>query len=270
MKAKSKFKTFILSFFPGLGHVYLGFSVRGAVFFFAQVLVVSLILLTHEIFHTDEVVFLGFFIPVLWLSSIVDAMVLVEKVNRFIFAQGFRQDENLVELYKKDMEMQNKKVISMVLSIIPGAGHMYLGLQRQGIQLMIVFFLCFFLTDFLRIGLFIIFAPIIWFFGLFDAMHKASNSELEEDQNLIFITWFTGKTPFIRNTGKFIAYALIIIGCYLLFERIVLPELERFIEGKVRSYIQTAIVAFLFIAGGIKLLAGSKIESNDKEGDVNS
>ncbi|WP_010245399.1 hypothetical protein [Acetivibrio cellulolyticus] len=267
MRTKSKFATFILSPIPGLGHIYLGFNTRGGIFMLAEMAAILLVigLSSMGIFNGNAMVIPAAFIPIVWIASLVDSMTLTDKVN----AIALSNDEEKKALLLKQLEEQNRKIIAMVLSIIPGAGHMFLGLQRQGIQLMSIFFFSFFITDWINISIFMALIPIIWFFGLFDAMNKAAGNENQDDGDVLFVSWFRTEKPFIKNVNKFLAYGLIAIGCFLLFERIVLPELEKVISLRIREYTNIVLLSIAFIAGGVKLLMGSKSNEVFEEGDEN-
>ncbi|OPZ83817.1 MAG: hypothetical protein BWY74_04369 [Firmicutes bacterium ADurb.Bin419] len=267
MRIKSKFATFILSPIPGLGHIYLGFNTRGGIFMLAELVAVLLVvgLGTTGIFNGNAMVIPAAFIPIVWIASLVDSMTLADKINHIAMSN----DEGKKAVLLEQLEQQNRKIIAMVLSIVPGAGHMFLGLQRQGIQLMTIFFFSFFITDLINISIFMALIPIIWFFGLFDAMNKATGDENKNDGDVLLVSWFRTGKPFIRNANKFLAYALIAIGCFLLFERLVLPELEKFISFRIREYINILLLSVLFIAGGVKLLMGSSNTEAFEEGEDN-
>ncbi len=267
MKIKSKFTTFFLSPIPGLGHIYLGFNTRGGIFMLAELVAILLLvwLGTTGTFGGNAMVIPAALIPIVWIASLVDSMTLVDKINHVAMSN----DEGKKAVLLEQLEQQNRKIIAMVLSIVPGAGHMFLGLQRQGIQLMAIFFFSFFITDWINISIFMALIPIIWFFGLFDALNKATDEENKDDSDVLFISWLRTDKPFIKNANKFLAYALIAIGCFLLFERIVLPELERFISFRIREYINIILLSVLFIAGGVKLLMGSSSTDVFEEGEEN-
>lgn len=264
MIKKSRFLTFLLSFVPGLGHIYLGLYIRGAAFLLAEFLVALLIGILAGVMNIGSAQFIGFLIPLIWLVSMVDALTLVSRIN----AGHFQQEGSSLALQDNIMGFQNKKAIAMMLSIIPGAGHMYLDLQLQGVQLMGAFFLCIFLTDWLQLGLFMVFVPIIWFFGMFDAMHKASSEEVPEDKSILPAAWLKDNGLWIKNKGRFLGYTLIVVGCYLLFERIILPEISIQWDLQFGQSLQTGIVALLLILGGIKLIMGNKKEKIDEKGDL--
>lgn len=184
MNKKSKLVTLLLSIIPGLSHVYLENIQRGAVFFASLIANLFMMFFTIEILGIYQGEALVIVFPIIWLIAIVDSMILVDKINNGCI--------NRVEDYNKGFALEwgskikNKKVIAMALSIIPGAGHMYLNLKEQGVQLMSVFFLPFFLTDLLQINFFMFLVPIVWFYSFFDAMHKASEENLENTNIPIF------------------------------------------------------------------------------------
>lgn len=264
MRMKSKFTTFILSSVPGLGHIYLGFNNRGGIFMIAELVAIalSIVLGSTGIFGNGSAMAIPIFlIPIIWIASLVDSMTLVDKVNNIAQCN----DEGKREVLLEQLENQNKKTIAMVLSIIPGAGHMYLGLQRQGLQLMTIFFLSFFITDWINLSIFMPLIPIIWFFGLFDAMNKAAGNDSGDDGDVLLVKWFGSKKPFIKNANKYLAYVLIAVGCLLLAEKIILPEIEKYISFNFREYFKVILLSVLFIAGGIKLLMGTESEEIEEE-----
>lgn len=268
MRRKSKFLAFILSFIPGLGQIYLGFSARGAIFLLAcfGVTFISFFLKGFPSLYSPEL--LAFFgVPIIWFISMVDSMILADRINMKFYNQPYQpnqyNNENTQNLYNEysvpqpsleDINKQNKKILALVLSIIPGVGHLYLGLQKQGIELMAAFFLSFFLSDWIRFSAFLIFVPIIWFYSLFDVFHKVSGNRDMTDDDILSITDILGNSSFIRNKGRVFGYGLIIIGILVILNRVVFPNIELFLSYSIRNDIQTTLVAIILIFGGIKLI----------------
>lgn len=268
MRIKSKVTTFILSPIPGLSHIYLGFNTRGGIFMLAELIAIIMVIAlgsTGMFGGGNAIAIPASFIPIVWIASLVDSMTLVDKINNIVQCN----DEGMKDVLLEKLENQNRKIIAMVLSIIPGAGHMFLGLQRQGIQLMTIFFFSFFITDLINVSIFMALIPIIWFFGLFDVMNKAAGNENQDDGDVLLVKWFRTGKPLIKNVNKYLAYGLIAIGCLLLFERIILPEVEKYIRFNFREYIRIILMSALFIAGGVKLLMGMKSEEVTEEGEDN-
>jgi hypothetical protein len=245
---KSKFITFILSFIPGLSHFYLGVKDRAVIFlvlFFGAIFgTVGMVALTH----IDELfIVLAFALLLIWLVNLLDAFSLTDKINKGIFKQvngGLEEVEN--------MKSSNRKLITVALSAVPGAGHMYLGLQKQGVQLMSCFFFALFLMGWLHLSFFLFTLPVIWFYSIFDALHR-----VEEDYSLdqADLQLFS----FIKYNPRWIGWGLILLGLFVIFDRIISP----LISSSIRNYIQTGIVAFILIGAGVRLLAG-----NGKEREV--
>jgi hypothetical protein len=263
LNKKSKFLVFLLSVIPGLGHFYLGFSYRGVFFLGAAganvLLTVMLVLLTDQ----DDLFILLLGLPVIWFIAVVDGIMLADRYNREVYRAGEHNDVNggpgNIEQsgYDRDeIRKQNKKILTCLLSMVPGAGHMYLGYQRQGLELMTMFFFTFFFIDWLRISFFMFIIPVIWFYSMFDALGKAAGDDgrPEREQVSIMEMIMAGGT---RVSGsKALGYALVGIGLLLIFDRIISP----LISYQIRSYLQTAIVSSLFIYGGIRILTGGRRE----------
>lgn len=258
-----RFFTIILSVIPGLGHFQLGLMNRGltlvASFLGLGTMVVFITALSHR---SEFLVFLAL-LPVLWVYSFFDAMQLLNKKQK----GEVLKDRSLLEDFEMRREDGKKsKSIATLLSIFPGAGHLYLGLQRRGIQLMAAFLFSIYILDVLRLGIFLFLVPIIWFYSFFDGLQKASKfgDEPLEDTPVI---------SYLINNQKWVGIGLVVLGFYYLFTNILVPVLSPLLQQYIAidlrywfgHYFQTTIVCILLIGGGIKLLSGSKRKSTDKE-----
>lgn len=266
MRIKSRFLTFILSFIPGLGQVYLGFATRGAIFFTSAFVVIGVGLVLNYTFHNSDTGFIFLLLPGIWLAAMVDSMVLADKINIYANNPRIREGDSRFLPNYEEIIKQNKKVIAMFLSIIPGVGHLYLGMQRQGIELMTSFFLLYYLTDWVSFSGFMILAPIIWFYSLFDVMHKVYGEREMKDDDWLLKSWF-GQNSLINYKGKVIGIVLITIGAFILINRMIIPILQKYLEIDLSYNFQTIVAALLFIIGGIKLITSNKknvIESKEE------
>jgi hypothetical protein len=63
--------------------------------------------------------------------------------------------------------------LTFILSWLPGLGHLYLGLNKRGLQFMTAFFACIILIPLLPF-VFPFVLAILWFYSLFDALQKAA------------------------------------------------------------------------------------------------
>lgn len=247
MKKKSKFLTFILSFIPGLSHFYLGLFERGAIY-----LILSMGLLFGAIVLDNMFLGHGPFllalagIPVVWLIALLDAFA---SFNNMYLAGA--NNENTIErnLNMDKRKRENKKVVTLALSVIPGAGHMYLGHQKRGLIFMGIFFFTIFFMGFLNISFLVFLLPLIWFYSFFDAYHTLKGKDTEDiDISAIL--------PKINH--KYIGGALIVVGVLVMFQNIVYPIIGQYLDYRFANYFQTLIVSLLFIIGGIKILKGKK------------
>lgn len=252
-----RFYTILLSFIPGLGHFQLGLINRGLTFltgFFGLGTMVIFIAV-----FTDQGAFLVFlgFLPILWVFNMFDA---IKHVNRKQRGEELI-DKTILEDFEETRREQGKKskTLATVLSIFPGAGHLYLGLQRRGIQLMAAFLFAIYILDVLRLSLFLFLIPIIWFYSFFDALQKVSKHGEEELEDIPVISY-------IVNHQKWFGIGLLALGLYYLFDSMLLPLLADSIRVNFGiniydiyyNYFQVSIICILLIGGGLKLIFGSK------------
>ncbi|NLX92007.1 MAG: hypothetical protein GXZ07_10590 [Firmicutes bacterium] len=263
MNSKSKFVVFILSVIPGLSHIYLGLFNRGYIFMGAAAAGVVAVLGLCTLMHSGRPMILLLGLPVLWFVALIDSMTLTDKVNSGLTlnpSEGGGESPGIgAAVADNKLRDQNRKIITCLLSVIPGAGHMYLGYQKLGLELMTLFFFSFFFIDWLRIELFMFIIPVIWFYSMFDALHKASERGTPAEGDNLSLLELIGENSNRWSGSKLLGYGLILIGALLLFDRIISPM----ISYEIRNYLQTGIVALLFIAGGIRILVGGR-----KEGSV--
>lgn len=259
-----RFFTIVLSFVPGLGHFQLGLVYRGmtllAVFLGLGVMVLFVTMMTGR---GEFLVFLAC-LPIIWIYGFFDVMRQMDKkqkgeplVDRSVFE----------ELEQRSTDGRKSKSIATLLSIVPGAGHLYLGLQRRGIQLMAAFLFSIYILDVLRLGIFLFLVPIIWFYSFFDGLQKASryDSGDVEDEPIV---------SYLINHQRWLGIGLIVLGVYYLGTNILLPVVSPYLKNFIHvdieywfyRYFQTAVICLLLIGGGIKLLAGKRVRTQEGEG----
>ncbi|MEH7306696.1 DUF6677 family protein [Neobacillus drentensis] len=258
-----RFYTIVLSFIPGLGHFQIGLMTRGltllATFLGLGVMVTFVTALSNR---GEFMVFLAA-LPIIWVYGFFDAVQQVNKKQR----GEVLVDRTIFEDFEMRREDGKKsKSIATFLAIFPGAGHLYLGLQRRGIQLMAAFLFSIYILDTLRLGIFLFLIPIIWFYSFFDAMQKVSRYGEETIEDVPIIAYFL-------NHQKWVGIGLVLMGLYYLLMNVFLPAfspiLNRLINFDlmywVQGYLQTGLVCLLLIGGGIKLLSGSKQKREAKK-----
>ena len=251
-----RFRTILLSFIPGVGHFQLGLMNRGITLLIAFMGLAVMVFFVAILTQRSEFLIFWAILPVIWVYGFFDA---IQQLNR---KQRGEQlvDRTLLEDFETRREDGKKsKTIATLLSVFPGAGHLYLGLQRRGIQLMAAFLFSIYILDVLRLGIFLFLIPIIWFYSFFDGLQKASRFEDEPLEDMPIISY-------LFNHQKWIGIGLVLLGLYYLTTNILLPVLSpmlmNLIEIDIRywfeRYFQTAVVCILLIGGGLKLMMGKK------------
>lgn len=94
---------------------------------------------------------------------------------------------NELERMEGDPGPQRSRGLVYLLAVIPGAGHMYLGLMRRGTEFMLL------TLGLMALGgqfgrllgtlMLLVLAPVVWFYSLFDAGHQARHLENGEPAN---------------------------------------------------------------------------------------
>ncbi|MDD2621250.1 MAG: hypothetical protein PHC92_11355 [Syntrophomonadaceae bacterium] len=258
MKKKSKFLVFILSLLPGLSHLYLGWTRRALVFFSVFLgLFVGAVTMGNINYQTSNMLgpLIFFVIALLWFVALAEAMNLA---NRNI-EPGVNNEDSILNAEEKGLLfISDRKLIALAFSSIPGAGHMYLGLIKQGAQLMAGFFFMLLLSGWLNLSLLEFVIPVIWFYSVFDIYHLLEDEEEVQLESSTIFDWFS------THPG-WLGWGLITLGLLVIVQRIASPALAHLFSDTMRSYIETTFVALILIGGGIKLLLGNKVEDQKKE-----
>lgn len=253
---QERFFTIVLSFVPGVGHFQLGLMNRGMTLLTAFLGTIIMVFFVTVLTSRGEFLIFLAILPVIWVYGFFDTMQQLSKKQR---GEELVDRSILEDLEMKREDGKKSKSIATFLSIFPGAGHLYLGMQRRGIQLMAAFLFSIYILDILRLGIFLFLIPIIWFYSFFDGLQKASRYGKEELEDTPIISYFI-------NHQKWFGIGLILLGLYYLTSSILLPALSPLLSNLINidlrvwfdRYFQTAIVCILLIGGGIKLLMGSK------------
>jgi hypothetical protein len=164
--------------------------------------------------------------------------------------------------------LKHSKKIALFFSMIPGAGHMYLGLVRQGIQLMLLFFLTFSIIASVNLDVFAALLPIIWFYSIFDVRLKVTSDEPLVDSDLKIFSSITSQEGFIKKntTYKYIGYGFILIGVAALINNFVFPLINDYIGYQFIRFIRHAFNSLILIIIGLSFLR-SKPNLYSKKGN---
>ncbi|GIP20052.1 hypothetical protein [Paenibacillus sp. J22TS3] len=248
-----RFFTILLSFLPGLGHLHMGLMQRGLSFLVAFFGTITMLIFLAGITHDSVfLLFLGV-LPVIWLYCMFDAVQCIHRKQ----AGDLVQDRTLFDEWEMGRESgRRSKVLATLLSMIPGAGHMYLGLLKRGVQLMVLFLGTFYIIDVMRLSLFLFLLPLIWFYSFFDGLQTISRYGREP---LI-------DKPLVDRIGShkhLLGLLLLALGIYYISMNLIVPYLdvhfpELRINYRIEKYLRPFIVSVVLIGGGIRLLAGGK------------
>ncbi len=257
MRQKSKLLAFLLSFIPGLGHFYIGYADRGLIYLILAGVgcggsIVLGLLSSSEFFLFT--LFAAY--ALIWLIALIDSFNLINQIRYGAINRNLEE-----ELGEEGVKMMNRKIITLGLSLIPGAGHMYLGYQKKGLAYMGMFFFTIFFMGWLNLSFLLFLIPLIWFYAFFDAFHTVNENTLEDSQVDI-----VNLLPKIGH--KYIGIGLVVIGLIVIFQNLIFPIIGEFIGYRYRNFIQSFIVSLAFIIIGIKMLRGKKmVELEDEDNE---
>lgn len=261
MRGKSKFLAFCFSLVPGLGQLYLGLHQRAVLFFGTFLGIITACSALGILGSERSIVFMFLSFPLLWFISMADALTMTDRVNQYRAQPDAHNGlDKLNDL--KHIEKDNRKLITLGFSLIPGAGHMYLGMLKQGAFLMACFFAALTVNGWLDLPIFGFLLPVIWFYSIFEIYHVVDLNGSARPEEWLDLSGWLLKRPHL------IGWSLIAIGTLIITVKIAAPLVLPYVSPEVISYLETAFVAIILIAGGIKLITGSRLGSEglaDKE-----
>ncbi len=258
-----RFFTIVLSFVPGLGHFQLGLVYRGMTLLAAFLGLAVMVLFVSFMTNRSEFLIFLASLPIIWVYGFFDVMQLLERKQK----GEELTDRSVLEEFE-NRSGRKSKAIATLLSIVPGVGHLYLGLQKRGLQLMVAFLFSIYILDILRLGIFLFIIPIIWFYSFFDGLQQASRADEEtlEDEPIF---------SSLMNYQKWLGLGLILLGLYYLGANIIVPIAGPILQEMFHieiydwyfRYIQVGVICLLLIGGGMKLMIGKKLPNKEKEGE---
>ena len=170
------------------------------------------------------------------------------------------------------MKKEKSKFLTFCFSLLPGAGHMYMGFMKMGLSLMAVFFFVIFLSNWLMIGPLLFVLPLIWFYSFFDCINKRYSTDEEflllEDRYLFSLDEIVKIDKGIFTKHRlFSGILLLLLGVYLIWNNI-MHSLWRYVPNELYNAIYEVsrvtpqiIIGIIIIFVGVKLIIGKKRES---------
>ena len=169
------------------------------------------------------------------------------------------------------MKKEKSKFLTFCFSMLPGAGHMYMGFMKMGLSLMAAFFFLIFLSSWLSIGPLLFVLPLIWFYSFFDCMNKRYSTDEEflllEDNYLFSIDELAKiDTGILKKHSLVSGMFLILLGGYLIWNN-TLSSLSEYISPglynamyNITRMAPQIIIGVVIIVVGAKLIIGKKKE----------
>lgn len=173
------------------------------------------------------------------------------------------------------MKTKRNKFLTFIFSLIPGAGHMFMGFMKKGVSLMAAFTIVVFLASWLNISPLLFLLPLLWFYSFFDCINIGYSSDevfadLEDKYLFTIDTLFSSRARFSRKAGLAAGFALLLIGGYMVWNNIMSGlyngriindwELYRQIRNFGDLFPQI-IIGIAIVIIGIKLVMGKRKES---------
>lgn len=253
IEQQEKTKVMMLSIVPGLGHMYMGLLQRGITLLITFAAGFGIVLFTAVVLDSLVILILWLALPIIWIYGIFDAMSLLNRKQK---GEDLVDQSLFVYIEQHLASGKKSRGAAMVLSIFPGAGHLYIGLQQRGLQLMGLFLLGIFIMDQLRLTLFLFLLPMLWCYAFFDVMvqlRRLDEDQIKDDPIVMSIA------PYQRWIGA----GLLVVGIYYLLDRVARSWIEHYYPAWMPQYydikymLPTVVIAFILILLGIKLLFGT-------------
>jgi len=161
---------------------------------------------------------------------------------------------------------------TFVLSLIPGAAHMYMGFMKMGLSLMGLFILSITVSSMLNMGILVFVIILTWFYSFFHALNLANLSDEQfdrmEDDFLFGIDSLSMSKITAEKYRKYFGIGMIVFGIILLWNVTIVrflprilsyfPEIVRDIYWRFSSMVPQFIIAIIIIVIGVKLLRGKQ------------
>lgn len=161
-------------------------------------------------------------------------------------------------------------VFTFCCSLLPGAAEMYMGFMKNGVSLMVVFFLSIMLPALMSASdVFMTVAFLIWFYGFFHARNLVHCDDEEFallTDRYIWDEFLDGrKVDFTsEKSRKLFSIILILFGVACLWSCVsdmvysLIPEAWWDAIYPVVSKVPGILISIIIIIGGIKLISGKK------------
>ena len=170
------------------------------------------------------------------------------------------------------MTKKKNGFFAFCLSLIPGAGEMYMGFMKQGLSIMGAFWGLLFIASYLNIPPVLFVLPILWCYSFFNVHNLRGMSDEEfyavEDDYLFHLDRLLPDSKFGKKQNNILAGILIFLGVAVLWHyisRYLYWLLPGELYWAVVDVIPQIIVGILMIGAGIFLIRGKKAALDKEE-----
>ncbi|MCL2052283.1 MAG: hypothetical protein FWG91_11255 [Lachnospiraceae bacterium] len=171
--------------------------------------------------------------------------------------------------------------LTFMLSLFPGAAHMYMGFMKIGLSLMSLFFITVAVASILNMVMLGFACIIIWVYSFFLANNLASSPDEEfakvEDKFLFEGNLAIGKKMTEEKWRKYFGIGLIMFGIILIWNismnmfipRILhhFPDFPNAVFWQLRNLVPQLVAGIAVIVIGTKIMRGKKKTLPGEEGE---
>lgn len=182
------------------------------------------------------------------------------------------------------MTKKKSKFLTLLFSLMPGAGEMFLGFYKQGISLMTCFLAMVGAAGFFQMEILMFLSPIVWFYSFIHTnnLNLLPDDEFYalEDNYIIRFSDMAQNKLLIKKYRRLLAICLILFGISILcnnFTHMVfwylipalnLPDAMINLLQFITRSVPQAVIAVLIIAAGVYLIKGKCQELKDGDSEV--
>lgn len=159
------------------------------------------------------------------------------------------------------MKRKKSKFLTFLCSLVPGAGHMYLGFMKMGVSLLLTFVGIMSIASWTGIDELVFVGFVVWIYAFFHVHNIAGAPDEEfQKQEDYYLISFGNDMP--RNMQRIISIGLILLGGLMLINVLphMLPQfIINYMPNGIFHYLPQSIVALVLIAAGIVMIMGKKV-----------
>lgn len=174
------------------------------------------------------------------------------------------------------MQKKRNKALTILFSLIPGGGHMFMGFMKLGVSFMSLFFLLIFFSSWLNIGPLLYALPVLWFYSFFSSINMAwaderQFSEFEDGYCFSSDNFSQVNRRLSGRGGLYFGILLLFFGIYLILSKVV-QNLYSSLRVDIADTLTNIVYVFpqIFLGAviviiGVRLIIGKRRELNKHE-----